>query len=107
MSRKTVMPARATLCSGSRGLAEQLPEQFLGLGLPLLSQRDRLILAHGIADITLLMEAIERVPIMTLPSCRAKLVIAPGQKEQGENCLVNLVCVIVHHHAPPPRAGQN
>src|SRR5262249_30177490 len=80
----------------SRSLAEQLPEQLLGLHLSLFGEAHGLVLADRILNVTLLVQSVERVPIMTLPGGSAKPLVARCEVKQSKNGFVDLVCIDVH-----------
>ena len=55
------------MSTGSR-LPKELPKQFLGPAGAFLAEADRFVLVFWITNQTTLMQAIQRVPIVTFPS---------------------------------------
>src|SRR4051812_45367408 len=80
----------------SRGFAKQFPEQLFCLRSALFGQPDRFVLAHRVLEITFLVQAIVRIPIVTLPGSSAESLVAPREMEQSENGAINLVRINFH-----------
>ena len=70
----------------------------------LLSQQDRSCFRCGIRDVTLLMETIEDIPIVTLPCPPIWLVLKGRQIQQSQYRLVNFFLIYFHE---APRAETN
>src|SRR6266446_2798221 len=72
---------------------EMLDEQFARTLQALLCQYNRLGFSHRIIDHALLVQAIHRSPVVSLPGATA---VMERQKEQREHHLVHFIFVIFH-----------
>ena len=68
-------------------------KEFFAQFLSLLGEDDRLCLAHGIEDHSLVVQPSESIPVVAFPCASG---VMKREKEECQNHLINLVFVVVH-----------